>query len=539
MDRTENNIMEEEAVAAASETPAKTKEELVYLPIEKLYPHPDNPRKELGDLTELADNIRQTQKILQNLVVVEWPDETTGEMSYRIIAGHRRRAAAEMAGMTELPCVIVDLTPEEQIEAMMNENVHRKSLNIIEQANGFQLMLQNVGSVEEVSRRTGFSRTTVSNRIKYNLLDQDKLADVCSSRQVSFTDLNRLNEVDDIKDRNELLGKIGTYNFDYALDRVLSKQKAKKIKAQIKPLLRKMGYKPKTCCRSYWGTRDADIKNKLDIDEYTEEAVLKFIKDHGYPDGEQIYYHVFDNDGETYLFTALPEPTPQEKAKEAEEEALKAKKEALAEKFFELERSAYQCRRSFVVGCNATAIKRNPKALAALATSGITSDYNFNDRLFGEMLGLKASDNEHITPQMIDEKVSAMPEKAMLIYAYLRFEDSEKKNYRDFNLTYKVKDRFEKLYNALTALGYTLSDDEKALRDGSHELYAEAASLVKADSNDTGDDGSDEEEYDDEYDEEYGEYEDDYEEDEQDMYDFPFGNNGVDDDEDEDELLAS
>ena len=175
MDFTDTTIMDENEVVAETTTefsdPAK--DELVYLPIEKLYPHPDNPRKELGDLTELADNIKQTRKILQNLVVVEWPDEVSGEMRYRIIAGHRRRAAAEIAGLTELPCVIVDLTPEEQIEAMMNENVHRKNLNIIEQAQGFQLMLENVGSVEEVSRRTGFSRSTVSNRVKYTRLDQE------------------------------------------------------------------------------------------------------------------------------------------------------------------------------------------------------------------------------------------------------------------------------------------------------------------------------------------------------------------------------
>ena len=284
MDFTDTTIMDENEVVAETTTefsdPAK--DELVYLPIEKLYPHPDNPRKELGDLTELADNIKQTRKILQNLVVVEWPDEVSGEMRYRIIAGHRRRAAAEIAGLTELPCVIVDLTPEEQIEAMMNENVHRKNLNIIEQAQGFQLMLENVGSVEEVSRRTGFSRSTVSNRVKYTRLDQEKLKKATTTRQVSFTDLNKLNEVDDIDERNNLLDVIGTDNFIYRLRTVLNKQEAKKKKAMIKPLLRKMGFKPKKCDRYEYGKPTTLNKNELIVEELTEEAISEFVKKHGY-----------------------------------------------------------------------------------------------------------------------------------------------------------------------------------------------------------------------------------------------------------------
>ena len=173
MDFTDNTILEEneeeigtataEAEYEAVDEPiAVIKEQIEYLPIDRLYPHPDNPRKELGDLTELADNIKQTRRILQNLMVVPWETDEDGTMKYRIIAGHRRHAAAEIAGLTELPCVIVDLTPEEQLEVMMNENVHRSNLTILEQAKGFQLMFDTLGSVDAVSKRTGFSRSKVS-----------------------------------------------------------------------------------------------------------------------------------------------------------------------------------------------------------------------------------------------------------------------------------------------------------------------------------------------------------------------------------------
>lgn len=85
--------------------------------IEKLCPHPDNPRKDLGDITELAESIK-AQGILQNLTVVPYIGEVTGmpiEGLYRVVIGHRRLAAAKLAGLKEVPCAITDMTPQEQI----------------------------------------------------------------------------------------------------------------------------------------------------------------------------------------------------------------------------------------------------------------------------------------------------------------------------------------------------------------------------------------------------------------------------------------
>ena len=553
MDFTDSTIMEEneevigtttvDAESAESETadaPVEVvKEQIVYLPIGRLYPHPDNPRKELGDLTELADNIRQTKRILQNLMVVPWETDENGEMKYRIIAGHRRRAAAEIAGLAELPCVIVDLTPEEQLEVMMNENVHRSNLTVLEQAKGFQLMFDNLGSVDEVSKRTGFSRTKVSNSIKYNQLDQGKLVKACTARQVSITDLNRLNEVDDIDDRNGLLECIGTDSFVYKLRTVLNKQEAKKKKAIIKPLLRKMGFKPKKCERYSYHGDDTANKNELDVEELTEEAIKQFIKDHGYPAGEQIYYCVFDNNGDTFLFNDAPEPTAAQKIKKASEEAKKAQREALAEKFAELEKAAYQCRVEFISKCSATVIKKNLKAVALLLNYSHDKYTSFDRAAYKDLLGLVKPEDGEITHEMVAQAVEGSPEKALLYYAYSELRDSEKENYRGYNLSYDVNKTLEIIYDTLVALGYALSDDEKALRDGSHALFAEAAAILKpsGDSGDSGDSGESDDYDDEDY---YDEYEEDYEEDEQATDDFPFGGGNADEDEEDDEeLLAS
>lgn len=87
--------------------------------ISRIRPHYNNPRKELGDLTELAESIKKTG-ILQNLTVVPWFSNITKsgaddpvkqeEMGYIAVIGHRRLAAAKLAGLKEVPCVISDMS---------------------------------------------------------------------------------------------------------------------------------------------------------------------------------------------------------------------------------------------------------------------------------------------------------------------------------------------------------------------------------------------------------------------------------------------
>lgn len=101
------------------------------IPTYDLFPHPQNPRKELGDLEELVDSIK-ANGVLQNLTVV--PRDGGG---YTVIIGHRRLEAARRAGLTELPCAVTYMTEEEQIRTMMIENMQRSDLTAIEQADGF------------------------------------------------------------------------------------------------------------------------------------------------------------------------------------------------------------------------------------------------------------------------------------------------------------------------------------------------------------------------------------------------------------------
>ena len=211
---------------------------MTYLPVSSLHPHPDNPRKDLGDLTELADSIR-ANGIFQNLTVV--PIDEAFEQ-FTVVIGHRRLAAAKLAGLTEVPCVIAQMTAKEQMQTMLLENMQRSELTVYEQAQGFQMMIDLGSSVEEISDKSGFSETTVRRRLKMMELDQDILKEV-SSRQLSLSDFDRLAQIEDIADRNECLSKIGTSDFNAGVSYRLRKQETKKNLPLVMEQLKNLGAK--------------------------------------------------------------------------------------------------------------------------------------------------------------------------------------------------------------------------------------------------------------------------------------------------------
>ena len=160
------------------------------LAVDLLYPHPDNPRKKLGDLTELSESIK-AMGVMQNLTVVPRVEEPG---TYTIIIGHRRHGAAKKAGLCELPCVIVEMSEQEQIATMLLENIQRSDLTAYEQAKGFQMMMDFGDSVSQIVEKTGFSESTVRRRLKMAELDEETLEKV-SARQLSLGDFDKLADI--------------------------------------------------------------------------------------------------------------------------------------------------------------------------------------------------------------------------------------------------------------------------------------------------------------------------------------------------------
>lgn len=150
----------------------------------QLAPHPKNVRRDVGNVVDLANSIT-AQGIMQPLVVA--PSLTTAPAGwettqiarhgqYTIIAGHRRFAAAQLANLDVLPCVIrEDLNTEpKQLEAMLVENTQRTDLTITEEAEAYQSLLEFDGyTVKSVAKATGRSQSLVRSRIALTKLSED------------------------------------------------------------------------------------------------------------------------------------------------------------------------------------------------------------------------------------------------------------------------------------------------------------------------------------------------------------------------------
>ena len=135
---------------------------VMFLPARTIRPNPAQPRKIFREdaLAELADSIRR-HGILQPLSV-----RRTGA-GYELIAGERRLRAAQMAGLNEIPCIVMNMDDRESGAAAMVENLQRQDLDFIEEAKGISRLMSDWSmSQEQVARMLGKSQSAIANKLR-------------------------------------------------------------------------------------------------------------------------------------------------------------------------------------------------------------------------------------------------------------------------------------------------------------------------------------------------------------------------------------
>ena len=140
------------------------------LPLQKVEPNPDQPRRTFDEeeLQALADSIA-AHGILQPLAV-----RASGGGFYQIIAGERRWRAARMAGLSEVPVVVLEADDRTVMELALVENLQRQDLNPMEEAEGYQRLMKEYGlTQEEAAARVGKSRPAVANALRLLLLPEE------------------------------------------------------------------------------------------------------------------------------------------------------------------------------------------------------------------------------------------------------------------------------------------------------------------------------------------------------------------------------
>lgn len=137
---------------------------LTQLPLAQIHPDPNQPRRNLGDLSGLTDSITQLG-VVQPIIVTVSEYE-----SYKIVAGERRYTAAKAAGLTTIPAIVRTVEEQERLAVQLIENLHRKDLDPFEEAHSYQRLMEELGFTQnEIAKRLGKTQGSVSEVLR--LLD--------------------------------------------------------------------------------------------------------------------------------------------------------------------------------------------------------------------------------------------------------------------------------------------------------------------------------------------------------------------------------
>ncbi len=154
------------------------------IPIEKIRPNPDQPRKHIGDIRELSDSIRE-KGVLEPLLVRYVPREDM----YYIISGERRYHASQAAGLHELPCIEKIADDAETLELALIENLQRKDLTPFEEADGLQRLADQFDYThDDIAKKIGRSRSSVTETMSLRVIPAD-VRRACIERAVTSKSL--------------------------------------------------------------------------------------------------------------------------------------------------------------------------------------------------------------------------------------------------------------------------------------------------------------------------------------------------------------
>ena len=172
--------------------------------VDKLLPNPHQPRTEFDKeaLQELADSIKENGVIQPVLV-----EKADGD-NYYIIAGERRTRAAKLAGLKKVPARIQKFSEEKKLEVALIENIQREDLNALEEALAYRKLMDMCGiTQDEVARRVGKNRTTVTNALRLLKLPEDMQTSLAND-EITAGHARALLSVTNVSDQRILFARI-------------------------------------------------------------------------------------------------------------------------------------------------------------------------------------------------------------------------------------------------------------------------------------------------------------------------------------------
>ncbi|MFV0393476.1 MAG: ParB/RepB/Spo0J family partition protein, partial [Coprobacillaceae bacterium] len=343
---------------------------------------------------------------------------------------------------------------------MLLENMQRNDLTPYEQAQGFQMCLDLGVTTKELSTKTGLSQKTVKHRLKMLELDSEEVR-VTTARGGTIEDYIKLEQITDIKLKNEVLKHMGTNNFDYKLRNAIQQEKYEKKQAKKVAILstfaaetedRPEGY----VNVEYYYSNEEEVKIPEDIETRKYMYQLpSFIGGCIYLYGEKLEQEETKKEQNT---TARNEKEEQiTKLRGAFDTALETRKSFMKE--FVKKHKSYEQQIIEYAGF----------VIALTDVAGLSID----DGLFEFLTGIQLKDfyDDEFLPQIKEiMKEYTTPRLAALIYSSLEVTSSHR--FINYNGIFDDDDESLKdVYNFLVSIGYEISEEEKQLINGTHEFY--------------------------------------------------------------------
>ena len=276
-----------QAKSKSAQEPEKKEEENdigkeLMVKVTAIEPNREQPRKDFNEeaMEELAESMK-VYGVLQPLLVQKKGDY------YEIIAGERRWRAAKLAGLKEVPVVILEYTKQQTMEIALIENVQREDLNPIEEAKAYQRLIQEFElKQEEIAARVGKNRVTITNSMRLLKLDE-RVQDLLIQNQITGGHARALLSVEDGQLQYELAGKIIAENLSVRetekLVKSLSKKKNPKEKKVEDESLTLIFHDLEERMKSAMGTkvsinRKDKNKGRVEIEYYSESELERIVE---------------------------------------------------------------------------------------------------------------------------------------------------------------------------------------------------------------------------------------------------------------------
>lgn len=310
------------------------------LPVEDLHPNPNNPRRQVGDVADLEASIR-SQGIKQPLLVTPTGEtDIDGHAQYRVVIGHRRLAAAKQAGLESVPAIIERMDARREREVMLVENSQRSDLTPIEEADGYQGLLDLGVGVKEMAEKTGRSDRFVRRRLKIARIPQETRAMASDFTQMTIEQLDKLAEFESDPDMQRELAR--STDFEWTYRRLVSERDKTKWCGEADKALAKAGVKVESFPdgKNYWTFEPRGYRRHNIISSTRDPFWKQFTSEDGWPK-----LRVYENHGGYCLYAPIPlDQLEREKNAKTERQAIMARGKELDRKARDFEAIARDTR---------------------------------------------------------------------------------------------------------------------------------------------------------------------------------------------------